>query len=157
MSPKTKPTLTSNGPRIFSPSSWSLNKKWRKNMTDFRSQNLLGPFSTKYKRLSRNTSILPTLWQITRRMPIYETESNPMATFNPKLFLAQEPKTQANTQILSFHLIPNMKKSDPHTHTHTSQLLDEAPLADFFFSSSSSSFRTNLQPIPVEEANLKQI
>lgn len=83
-------------------------------------------------------------------MPIYETESNPMATFNPKLFLAREPKTQANTQILSFHLIPNMKKSDPPPAT--SQLLDEAPLADFFFF-----FRTNLQPIPVEEANLKQI
>lgn len=64
-------------------------------------------------------------------MPIYETESNPMATFNPKLFLAREPKTQANTQILSFHLIPNMKKSDPPPAT--SQLLDEAPLADFSF------------------------
>lgn len=86
-------------------------------------------------------------------MPIYETESNPTATFNPKLFLAQEPKTRANAQILSFHLIPNMKKPDPFLQHHSfCEAPREAPLANFFFF-----FKTNLQPIPEEEANLKQI
>lgn len=67
-------------------------------------------------------------------MPIYETESNPTATFNPKLLLAREPKTQANTQILSFHLIPNVKKSDPFLLHHSfCEAGAEAPLANFFF------------------------
>lgn len=85
-------------------------------------------------------------------MPIYETESNPMATFNPKLFLAQEPKTQANTQILSFHLIPDMKKSDPLLLHHSFCEARWGPFGRLFFF-----FKTNLQPIPAEKANLKQI
>lgn len=86
-------------------------------------------------------------------MPLYEMESNPMATFNLKLFLAQEPKDPskyANTFFSPYSQHEEIRP--PSCYITASVKLDEAPLADFFFF-----FKTNLQPIPAEEANLKQI
>lgn len=108
--------------------------------------------SAKHGRWSRSASTLPTLRQINSGMPIYETESNPTATFNPKLFLAREPKDPSKCANLFFSPYYSQREEIRPLPT-TSQLLwswSRGPFGQLFFFS-----KTNLQPIPEEEANLK--